>query len=302
MSNLIHLSLPKAGFAPALLLALGLCLPLAANAQTYFSSPSMAVEALVESVAINDPAQMRAILGDDYRQLLPLDDVSREDMTNFLQAWAQGHKLIQPHEGKAYLELSDGWVMPIPLIEDKRGWRFDTQAAREEIRTRRIGRNELAAIEVMHEYLRAQKEYFAHDFDEDGEAEYAQRLISAPGKHDGLLWMDVNGDLTGLVDPYLNIADLKGGYYGYHFKILKAQGADAQGGAFSYLNERGQMSEGFALLAWPVRYGDTGVMSFMVNQDGQVFEKALGENTQEIAKRMTRFNPDDSWKPVTFAP
>ena len=302
MSNPSKLSVPKVQAAHALLLALALCLPFTANAQSHFASPAIAVEALVESVAINDPAQMRAILGEDYRQLLPLEQTSQDDLSAFLEAWSQGHKLLQPHDGKAYLELSNGWVMPIPLVEDKQGWRFDGQAAREEIRTRRIGRNELAAIETLHEYVRAQKEYFAHDFDEDGEAEYAQRLLSAPGKYDGLLWVDENGVVSGLVDPALNVADLKNGYYGYRFKILKAQGADAQGGAFSYLNEQGQMSKGFALLAWPASYGESGVMSFMVNQDGQVFEKSLGKNTAQRAKNMTRFNPDESWTAIQPTP
>ena len=302
MSNSIHLSAPKSKAVPALLLALALCLPFSAYAQTHFTSPTIAVEALVDSVAINDPAQMRAILGEDYRQLLPLDEASQDDLFGFLEAWAKGHKLLQPSDHKAYLELSNGWVMPIPLVEDKQGWRFDSQAAKDEIRIRRIGRNELAAIEALHEYVRAQKEYFAHDFDEDGEAEYAQRLLSTPGEYDGLLWVNENGEVTGLVDPLMDVENLKKGYYGYHFKILKAQGAAAQGGSFSYLNADGQMDGGFALIAWPVRFGDSGVMTFIVNQDGQVYEKSLGKNTAALAQAVTRFNPDASWALVPSSP
>ncbi len=285
----------------ALWLTASLLLPCALAAQTRFSSPEMAVDALVESLAINDETQMRAILGKDYRSLLPLDAVSQEDLSAFLEAWAKGHRLVMQGDAEARLELSSGWVMPIPLVKEASGWRFDVQEAQNEIRQQRIGRNELAVIGAMHAYVEAQKKYAEQDYDGDGIFEYSQKIMSTPGTQDGLLWVLEDDVIDGLVDPLVSVQDLKDGYHGYRFKILKAQGEAAAGGRLSYLEE-GQMTRGFAMVAWPLRYGDTGVMSFIVNQDGQVYEKSLGRDSAAIAKAMTRFNPDASWKPVSSVP
>jgi len=285
----------------ALALMLTCACPAWAAVQTHFKSPEVAVDSLVDSIAINDEAQMRAILGNNYRQLLPLDDLSHDDMMGFLEAWAKGHRVVVQGDKRAQLELSNGWVLPIPLIHDAAGWRFDAQVAQKELVTRRIGRNELAVIDTLHKYVEAQKKYAAQDYDGDGVLEYSQKIMSTPGIQDGLAWVNENGELVGLVDPLMDTRGLKDGYYGYRFKVLKAQGDAAQGGAQNYLNH-GQMSDGFALIAWPVRYGDSGVMTFIVNQDGQVYEKSLGKNTATLAKAVTRFNPDTSWAPVASVP
>lgn len=284
-----------------LALAFTLGVPSLATAQTRFDSPEVAAEALVESLAINDESQMRAILGDGYRTLLPLDDVSHDDMLGFLEAWAKGHRVLKQDDARAVLELSNGWVLPIPLVHDSSGWRFDVRAAQKELLIRRIGRNELAVIDAMHKYVEAQKKYASQDYDGDGVMEYSPKIMSTPGTRDGLLWVGESGDIEGLVDPVMDAHGLKDGYYGYRFKVLKAQGESASGGARNYLRN-GQMTEGFALLAWPVRFGDSGVMSFIVNQDGQVYEKSLGADSAVRARGITRFNPDASWKPVTSTP
>jgi len=287
--------------ALALALILACAMPGLASAQTHFKSPEVAVESLVDSIAINDEAQMRAILGGGYRQLLPLDDLSHDDMMGFLEAWAKGHRVVMQGDKLAQLELSNGWVLPIPLVHDAAGWRFDAQAAQKELVTRRIGRNELAVIDALHKYVEAQKKYAAQDYDGDGVLEYSQKIVSTPGTQDALLWMNENGELVGLVDPLMDATGLKGGYYGYRFKVLKSQGDAAKGGALNYLNN-GQMTDGFALIAWPVSYGNSGVMTFIVNQDGQIYEQSLGKNTAAHAKAVTRFNPDASWVPVPSTP
>ena len=285
----------------ALALMLAISLPGVVAAQTRFNSPEVAAESLVDSMAINDKEQMRAILGGGYQQLLPLDEQSHDDMMSFLEAWAKGHRIVMQGDKRAQLELSNGWVLPIPLVHDTAGWRFDTQAAQKELLTRRIGRNELAVIAALHNYVEAQKKYAARDYDGDGVMEYSQKIMSTPGTQDGLLWVSESGELVGLVDPLMDTTGLKHGYYGYRFKVLKSQGDAAKGGALNYLNN-GQMTDGFALIAWPMRYGDTGVMTFIVNQDGQIYERSLGKNTAAQAKAVTRFNPDASWVPVQSTP
>jgi len=285
----------------ALALMLAISVPGVVAAQTRFNSPEVAAESLVDSMAVNDREQMRAILGRGYQQLLPLDDLSHDDMMSFLEAWAKGHRVVMQGDKRAQLELSNGWVLPIPLVHDAAGWRFDAQTAQKELVTRRIGRNELAVIDALHNYVEAQKKYAAQDYDGDGVLEYSQKIMSTPGTQDGLLWVNENGELVGLVDSLMDTSGLKDGYYGYRFKVLKSQGDAAQGGAQNYL-KNGQMSGGFALIAWPVRYGDSGVMTFIVNQDGQLYEKSLGKNTATLAKAVTHFNPDASWIPVPSTP
>jgi len=285
----------------ALALMLAISVPGVVAAQAQFNSPEVAVESLVDSMAVNDKELMRAILGSGYQQLLPIDDLSHDDMMGFLEAWAKGHRLLMQNDKEARLELSNGWVLPIPLVHDAAGWRFDTQAAQKELVTRRIGRNELAVIDALHKYVEAQKKYAAQDYDDDGVMEYSQKIMSTPGTQDDLLWMNEKGELVGLVDPLMDSTGLKDGYYGYRFKVLKSQGDAAKGGALDYLNH-GKMVDGFALIAWPIRYGDSGVMTFIVNQDGQIYERSLGKNTAAHAKAVTRFNPDASWVPVPSAP
>jgi hypothetical protein len=282
--------------AAALLFTLALSVPLcaAAGPQKTFATPEIAVEALVDSLARNDDAELRAILGLNSERLMSLDDLSAEDRLAFLAAWAKGHRILRDSDSVAHLEVSSGWTLPIPVVRSGNGWVFDTRAGKEEMRTRRIGRNELAAIETMYAYVDAQQEYAEQDRNGDGILEFAQKILSSPGKQDGLSWPTAADEPESPAGPLLETKDLKDGYHGYRFRILKAQGAAAKGGARSYV-KHGRMTDGYALVAWPARYGETGVMTFIVNQDGVVYQKYLGPNTAAIASAMTRFDPDPSW-------
>jgi len=262
-------------------------------AQESFATPESAVDALADALARHDDDQVRVVLGPDYRQLMPLDAVSEVDRTNFLAAWSQGHR-VERDGAKAQLVLSDGWTLPIPIVRSGDGWVFDVRTGKEEMRIRRIGRNELAAINAMYAFYDAQREYAAEDRNGDGVLEYARRFLSSPGKRDGLYWPTADGEPPSPAGPLYESRDLKDGYYGYRFRILEAQGPAANGGTRSYLS-RGQLANGFALVAWPARYGETGVMSFLVNHDGVVYQKNLGARSAAIASAMTRFDPDGTW-------
>ena len=284
--------------AVALLFALGLAAPVAATGkQKTFASPEVAVEALVDSVARNDNAEIRAILGIKSEELLPLDRLADEDLLSFLGAWAQGHRILNDGDKVARLELSTGWILPIPLVHTGQGWVFDTLAGKAEMRTRRIGRNELAAIETLRAFVNAQQEYAAQDRNGDGIREFAQKILSSPGKQDGLYWPTAADEPESPAGPLLETKDLKDGYHGYRFRILKAQGKAAPGGEKNYVRG-GRMSEGFAVVGWPARPGETGLMTFIANHDGVVYQKYLGPNSAAIAGAMTSFDPDASWTAV----
>lgn len=279
--------------AAALLFAMALSAPaVAGGTQRTFASPEIAVDALVDGVARNDEAAVRAILGINSGTLLPLDRLSAEDRTAFFEAWALGRRIVSDGGKVARLELSSGWTLPIPLVRTASGWVFDTRAGKEEMRVRRIGRNELAAIGTLRAYVDAQQEYAA--MDPGGSPQFAQKILSSPGRRDGLYWPTQDDEPESPLGPLLETKDLKDGYRGYRFRILTAQGKAAPGGEKSYLRD-GRMSEGFAAVAWPARPGETGLMTFIVNHDGVVFQKYLGPNTAAIAQAMTRFDPDPSW-------
>lgn len=282
---------PRRGVALLLVAALAATAP--AMAQQIFPTPEAAVDALADGLARHDDAKVRVVLGPDYRRLIPLDATSAEDRTNFLAAWSQGHR-IERDGANARLVLSDGWTLPIPMARSGEGWAFDARAGVEEVRLRRIGRNELAAIKASYAYYDAQREYAEQDRNGDGILEYARRLLSTPGKRDGLYWATPDGETPSPAGPLLDTRDIKDGYYGYRFKILEAQGAAANGGKRAYLS-RGKLTNGFALVAWPARYGDTGVMSFLVNHDGVVYQKDLGTASDATASAMKRFDPDATW-------
>jgi hypothetical protein len=192
---------------------------------------------------------------------------------------------------------SDPWTLPIPIVQGKDGqWRFDPVAGHDEILVRRIGANELAAMQAVRAYVDAQRDYALADRNGNGLLEYAQKLISSPGKRDGLIWSESLGDDSPLGEEFLPARPGEG-YHGYRYKILTEQGPAARGGARSYLIGKHLLS-GFALVAWPVKYGETGIMSFMVSSDGQVVQRNLGPNSAQVAAGMKQFNPDDNWKPA----
>jgi hypothetical protein len=275
-----------------------LAMSVTAFAQNAYPTPEAAAEALVDGIARHDGDAIKAVVGADYRNYIPAASVDPEDITNFLEAWAKAHAIVPAGPDKAFLGAGrNGWTLPIPIVKTAAGWRFDTKAAPDEMRVRRIGRNELAAIQVALAYTDAQDEYRARDWDGDGVKEYARRGLSTPGRHDGLYWASLPGEPESPLGP--EFADAKPGqpYHGYLYRILTAQGKDAPGGAKSYI-KNGRMTEGYALVAWPARYNDTGVMTFIVNQDGIVFQKNLGPGTDAAARAISAYNPDASWQKV----
>jgi len=271
--------------------------PLSALAQKAFPSPEEAAEAFVEAVSRDDQEAFKTLLGEDWKKFIPVD-VNREGTEKFLEAWKKSHRIVSEGDAKAMIEVgTKGWTLPIPIVKAKTGWKFDTRAGALELRTRRIGRNELSAMQSVLAYYDAQKEYSEKDRTGDGVLQYAQKLISSPGKKDGLYWPTAAGEEESPLGPAY--AEVKAGsaYHGYFFRILKAQGKDAKGGALDYV-VKGRMIGGFALVAWPAKYGDTGVMTFLINHSGVIFEKDLGPTTDSVARAMTRFNPDASWTVV----
>jgi len=267
-------------------------------AQTAFPTPDAAAEALVDGIARHDRDAIKAVAGPDYEKYFPSSRTDPDDITNFLAAWARGHAIVPAGSDKAFLGVGkNGWTLPVPIVKTAAGWKFDTKAAPEEMRVRRIGRNELAAIQVALAYTDAQKEYRQNDWNGDGVLEYAARGLSTPGKRDGLYWASLPGEAESPLGA--EFADAKPGqpYHGYLYRILTAQGANAPGGAKSYI-KNGHMTEGYALVAWPAKFDDTGVMTFIVNQDGIVYQKSLGPNTDAAARAIKSYDPDASWQKV----
>ncbi len=289
-------------------LALGSLAAGATDTPQHFKGPGAALDALLAAVQAGDAAAFDAIFGPGSEDLRssgdPVADKAMRD--RFLDA-AQKHaglEFVSPD--RVLLSFGDDdWPFPIPLVKSEKGWTFDTAAGKDEIINRRIGRNELYAIAVVHGIVDAQEEYAATDPTGSGIRQYAQRILSSPGQRDGLYWKsDANdsplGELVALavLEGYGGVDTSKPNpYHGYYFRLLKEQGKHAPGGAKSYL-ENGKLTGGFAVVAWPAEYGNSGVKTFVVNQRDLVFEKDLGADTEKIAKAMTAYDPDDSWDPV----
>lgn len=291
-----------AGFRLISILLLGV-LAQAAQAQQAYPTPDAAVEALVAALGTEkgDAERLAALLGADWQSYIPTGDVEREDVDAFLALYRQKSVLQPAAPGRADLVVGNTpWTFPLPLVQGKDGWIFDTKAGGEEIRVRRIGRNELATVQAALAYHDAQMDYAEVDRDGDGVLEYAQQFISSDGQYDGLYWAEEPGLEESPLGPLFGDELPDGEWHGYHYRILGAQGASAPGGAYDYrLGDN--MSRGFALIAWPAKYGDSGVMSFMISHDGQVFEKDLGPDGAKLATTMSRFDPDSSWHEVEAA-
>ena len=277
--------------------------------QKHFSTPDAAVDALIVANRDDDKPALLAILGADGSKLIRSGDRVEDSRgrARLVAAFEEAHKIELEGQDKAVLIVGkEEWPLPIPLIHDPAGWRFDTEAGEEEILNRRIGHNELKVIEVCRGYVAAQREYAALKI--GGQSEFARRFLSTPQQHDGLYWSIEPGETESPLGPLVAQAQASGypaastaanakprPYYGYYFRILLAQGPNAPGGAMSYLSE-GHMTRGFALVAYPATYGDSGVMTFIVNQSGIVFEKNLGTATLRIAQQITQYDPDSSWR------
>jgi len=298
--------------ASLVVIGLGLALPLTVFAQEEqaFNSPNDAVNALVEAVQNNDTNAIYLIFGPVGHELISPDVVqATEEFQLFVQHLKEKTQLINNSESNVTLEIGEnGWPFPIPLVKQGAQWHFDTAAGKDEILARRVGRNEIGAIDVCQAYVDAQREYASQDRLGDGVLAYAQFLRSTPGKHDGLFWpANQPGEELSPLGPLIAQARVEGyhrtatmlndeqaPYHGYYFKILTRQGKHAPGGKYNYLIN-GRMIAGFALVAWPVEWGNTGVMTFIVNQQGKVYQKNLGPKTAKNAKAMTCYDPDDSW-------
>jgi hypothetical protein len=293
------------------LLALASMSQTASSAQSKFDSPEAAVAALIEAVESDDQPALRAVLGLHGSKLIRSGNAvaDRRNRESFIQAYGEANKIVVDGGRRAELLIGkDGWPMPIPLVKAPDGnWRFDPHTGEVEVLFRRNGRNELAAIQVCLAVVDAEREYTSSDRDGDGLREYAARFTSTPGKRDGLYWATEGDEKLSPLGPLLAVAVRDGyagagagilkPYHGYFYKLLTRQGKDAPGGAYGYF-VNGKMVAGFALIAYPARYGASGIMSFMVSQDGIVYEKNLGRNTKSLASALTTFNPDASWKPV----
>jgi len=287
------------------------CSPIAigaqAQAQATFASPDEAVAALVKAARAADRKALLAVLGADAASFVPSGDrvADRSQLTNFLGAYDK-RNAIAAEGDKATLSIGeDNYPFAFPLVKRGDRWQFDTAAGKDEMLARRVGQNELAAIDVLRAVTDAQFEYASEDRNGNGTLEYARRFASSPGKRDGLYWPVKSGQppspLGALVasaadDGYEKSAQRRP-FHGYYFKPLRGQGPDAQRGAVDYI-VKGRAIGGFAVVAWPAKYGNSGVMSFIVNHDGDVYEKDLGPNTQAIASAMRRFNPDKTWTKV----
>lgn len=282
-------------------------------AQRVFNSAEEARQALITAVQAKDHDALRAIFGPLARELEPGDPVEQAaEFEHFARHVQEGVELVKEGEAKAVLHIGDEkWPFPVPIVKKGDSWRFDTEAGREEILTRRIGRNELLAINVCRAYVEAQREYYTMP-EPDGVQipKYAQHMISRTGKRDGLYWPTAAGEKESPLGPLVAKAKEQGymqkrnpgesgprPFHGYYFRILKRQGPSAPGGKFSYV-VNGNMVVGHALVAYPARWGVSGVMTFIVNQRGRVYQKNLGPKTAEIARKMKSYNPDLSWKLV----
>jgi hypothetical protein len=284
---------------------------LAADEQT-FSAPDDALNALVAAATNHDTNALRAIFGPEGHELISPDVVqATEEFNMFVQRLTEKAQFTTNSDSNLTLALgSDGWPFPIPLVKQGGQWFFDTAAGKAEILKRRIGMDELGAIAVCRAYVEAQREYASQDRLGEGVLAYAQFLRSTPGTHDGLFWPAKPGEELSPLGPLVAAARVEGyhraakmlndeqaPYHGYYFKILTRQGRHAAGGEYNYIIN-GRMIAGFALVAWPAEWGNTGVMTFIVNQQGKVFQCNLGEKTAKIAVAMTRFDPDSRWTPV----
>ena len=276
----------------------------AADKPGTFGSPEQAVKALVTALKSGDVRAMRDVLGPGSVELLQSGDTvaDRTGRERFLKAYGEASKLTRQGAAKAILLVGrDEWPLPIPIVKDAAGWRFDAEQGKEEILNRRIGRNELSTVQAVLAYVDAQREYYLRNPQNDKLLHYAQRFTSTKGKRDGLYFPTKAGEKPSPLGPLYASAKAAGytkgddAFHGYHYRIIRGQGASARGGAYDYVAQ-GRMIGGFALVAWPASYGNSGVMTFIVNHDGVVYEKDLGPDTAAAVRKITRFNPDKSWK------
>ncbi len=278
-----------------------------AQAQQRFNTPDAAVEALVAAARSGDRRTVVSILGPGSQEIISSGDAVADDniKQEFLTAYDAQHRIVSETGKPSVLVMGQNdWPFPIPLAQKDGQWSFDTAAGREEILARRIGRNELGAIKAALAFYDAQNEYADMFKDKTGQAVYAQKIVSSPGKKDGLYWPTSGSEpdsplgeaVAGATQQGYNVGTGEP-YHGYYYKLLTSQGPNAPGGAVDYV-VRGNMIGGFGLVAYPAEYGNSGIMTFIINNDGDVYEKDLGPRTERIASRLSEFNPDHTWRKV----
>jgi hypothetical protein len=284
-------------------------------AQQMFPSPDAAASALVAAGKADDMKTLNSILGPDADQVLSSGDpvADKKARTDFLSRYQEMHRLAYDDRGRVILYIgAENWPVPLPLVKKNGGWIFDTAAGKEELLSRRVGRNELFTINVLEDLADAQTEYASEARDGESADQFAQKILSDTGKRNGLYWETAEGQPESPIGPLIASASAEGykaeGYkkdgggspipfHGYYYKVLTAQGKNAPGGAKNYLVD-GKMTKGFAFLAYPAEYRSSGVMTLMINQDGVIVQKDLGPDTSKLASAITEFNPDKTWQEV----
>ncbi|HXA14115.1 MAG TPA: DUF2950 domain-containing protein [Opitutaceae bacterium] len=284
--------------------------PAVAGQSRLFASPEDATKALLAATKAKDKTAIHEIFGPQVQELLSGDPVQdAAEFTSFAKALAQMCNPVRTGDDRIVLYIgAENWPFPIPLVKKDGQWFFDTAAGKDEVINRRIGGDEITAIGVCHAYVAAQREYASEDRAGDGVLKYAQKMMSTSGKKDGLYWEPAKDEALSPFGPLVAEAREEGygknhqkghpqPFHGYIFKILTAQGAAAPGGQYNYIIN-GNMIAGFALIAYPAHWGESGIMTFIVNQQGKVYQCNLDENSTELAATITEFNPDSQWTPV----
>jgi hypothetical protein len=277
-------------------------------AQKTFDSPGKAAAALFAAAKSGNDEDLLMIFGPQGREILSSGDpvYDRNNRSQFIQKYEEMNRLAtQPDKSVTLYIGSENWPFPIPLVEKSGAWSFDTANGKREILFRRIGRNEDFTTDTLQALVEAQKDYASQTHDQDVVKQYAQRVISNEGKHDGLYWKAGEGAPQSPIGPLIAEAARQGyakqagptPFHGYLYRILFSQGKNAPGGAMNYMTN-GKLTKGFAFVAYPAEYRNSGVMTFIVNQSGQVYQKDLGQNTASIAASMKDYNPDKSWQPA----
>lgn len=290
-----------------LLSGLSACTPQDTVDQQYFASPVEAADALVKAAQDNDIDALRAILGAEHREIYQTEDAADnlEERQQFVQKASEDMLFRVLDENTFELVVGDDlWPLPIPIIEEQKGWRFDTDAGVEEIINQRVGQNELLVIEVCDTLIAAQELFRDRDWDGNGHLNYASEIISTPGQYDGLYWPQEEGVLVSPLDEfiesnqdYLSKRETGSPVRGYHAQLLTSQGDTAPGGAMDFMRD-GRLSDGWAMVAWPAEYGVTGVMTFLVSHHGVIYQRDLGPESASIAKSMQAFDPGPEWAEV----
>ncbi len=312
------MTLRKISLTAALGAALALAVPVLAQtpaapapsthaAQTIFATPEAGAEGLAAAIRAGDPQKLLTVVGPNSSSWIFSGDkvADRADWTKFLELYDTKHTIERSPDGGAIVSVGpDAWPFPAPLVKTPAGWHFDSEAGRVEVLKRRVGRNELDTIQTLLAIVDAEREYVRADYDRDGFSTYAKSFRSSPGKKDGLYWPTGPGEPQSPLGPLVAEATKEGysataaapqAYHGYLFRMLTAQGPAARGGAIDYM-VRGRLFGGYAVVAWPAKYANSGIMTFIVNHEGIVYQRDLGDDTSERVAKITTFNPDHSWK------